>query len=104
VIGEEWGLLGTSAVVLLFAWLVAAVLAVAHRTREPFGRLLCVGVAAQIGGQALMNLGIATGLLPVTGLPLPLVSYGGSSVVATLLALGCVLDVHRRQTPVFFES
>jgi rod shape determining protein RodA len=104
IIGEEWGLLGTTAVVALYAWLLAAILGVAHRTREPFGRLVCVGVAALIGGQALMNLGIATGMLPVTGLPLPLVSYGGSSVVATILGLACVLDVARTRVTVFFES
>ena len=104
IVGEEWGLWGTSLVVALYAWLVGAILGVAHRTREPFGRMVCVGVAALIGGQALMNLGIATGLLPVTGLPLPLVSYGGSSIVATLLGVGCVLDVAREKVAVFFES
>ena len=76
----------------------------AYRTREPFGRLVCVGVAAQLGGQALMNLGIAAGLLPVTGVPLPLISYGGSSLVATLLGLACVVDVSRQRLAVFFES
>lgn len=104
IIGEEWGLMGTTAVVALYAWLLASILGVAHRTREPFGRMVCVGVAALIGGQALMNLGIATGMLPVTGLPLPLVSYGGSSVVATMLGLACVLDVARSRVTVFFES
>ncbi len=104
IVGEEWGLLGTTFVVLLYSALVGAILGVAHRTREPFGRLVCVGIAALIGGQALMNLGIATGLLPVTGLPLPLVSYGGSSTLSTLLGLGCVFDVARERVAVFFES
>jgi len=104
IIGEEWGLLGTTTVVLLYAWLVAAILAVGYRTREPFGRLLCVGVAALLGGQALVNLAIATGLLPVTGLTLPFVSYGGSSLVASLVGVCCVLDVARQRVDVFFES
>jgi len=104
IVGEEWGLLGATFVVGLYAWLVGGILAVAWRTREPFGRMVCVGVAGLIGGQALMNLGIATGMLPVTGLPLPLVSYGGSSVLATALALACVLDVSRRREHVFFEQ
>jgi len=103
-VGEEWGLFGTSLTVFLYVALVGGVLAVAWRTREPFGRLLCVGVAALIGSQALMNLGIATGMLPVTGLPLPLVSYGGSSIVSTLVGLACVMDVARQRTTVFFES
>ena len=104
VIGEEWGLSGTATVVLLYMALTAGILGVAHRTREPFGCLVCVGVASLIAGQAFMNLGIATGMLPVTGLPLPLVSYGGSSTLATALGLGCVLDVARRRTSVFFEQ
>jgi rod shape determining protein RodA len=104
IIGEEWGLFGSSLVLGLYAALLSAVLGVGYRTREPFGRLVCVGVAAMIGGQALMNLGIATGMLPVTGLPLPLVSYGGSSLVSTLLALACVADIARRRETVFFES
>ncbi len=104
ILGEEWGLAGTTLVLVLYACLVAAILGVAHRTREPFGRLVCVGVGALIGGQALMHLGINTGLLPVTGLPLPLVSYGGSSILAMLLGLGCVLDVAGRQKVVFFEQ
>ncbi|MFT7463697.1 MAG: rod shape determining protein RodA [Pseudohongiellaceae bacterium] len=104
VIGEEWGLAGTVTVVLLYMALTAGILGVAHRTREPYGRLVCVGVGSLIAGQAFMNLGIATGMLPVTGLPLPLVSYGGSSTLATSLGLGCVLDVARRRTSVFFEQ
>jgi rod shape determining protein RodA len=104
IIGEEWGLLGTSFVLLLYVALLGAILGVAHRTREPYGRLVCVGVAALIGGQALMNLGIATGLLPVTGLTLPLVSYGGSSILSTMIGLGLVLDVSRDPVAVFFES
>lgn len=104
VIGEEWGLVGGCVVVLLYMALTAGILGVAYRTREPYGRLVCVGVAGLIAGQAFMNLGIATGMLPVTGLPLPLVSYGGSSILATAMSLGCVLDVARRRTSVFFEQ
>ncbi|HZJ72652.1 MAG TPA: FtsW/RodA/SpoVE family cell cycle protein [Planctomycetota bacterium] len=104
IVGEEWGLLGTTTVVALYALLVSGILGVAYRTREPFGRLVCVGVAAQLGGQALMNLGIASGMLPVTGVPLPLLSYGGSSLVATLLGLACVVDISRQRLTVFFES
>ncbi len=104
VIGEEWGLVGTTTVVLLYACLIAAILGVGYRTREPFGRLVCVGVGALIGGQALMHLGINTGLLPVTGLTLPFVSYGGSSILSTWLGVAIVLDVARRRPVVFFEQ
>lgn len=104
VVGEEGGLVLSGLVLLLHVALLSAILGVAHRTREPFGRLVCVGVAALVGGQALMNVGIATALLPVTGLTLPLVSYGGSSMLSTCMALGCVLDVAARRTTVFFEQ
>lgn len=104
VVGEEFGLTGGLLVLLLHGALAAAILGVAYRTREPFGRLVCVGVATLMGGQALINVAIATGMLPVTGLTLPLVSYGGSSMLATLLALACVLDISRRRVDVFFEQ
>lgn len=104
IIGEEWGLAGTTVVLVLYASLIAAILGVAYRTREPFGRLACVGVGALIGGQALLHLGINTGLLPVTGLTLPFVSYGGSSILSTWIGVAIVLDVARRRPVVFFEQ
>lgn len=104
VLGEEFGLLGGLALLGLQLALTAAILAVAHRTREPFGRLVCVGIATLLGSQAIINMAIATGLLPVTGLTLPLVSYGGSSMLATLLGIACVLDIARRRVDVFFEQ
>ncbi|GJM20803.1 MAG: rod shape-determining protein RodA [Planctomycetota bacterium] len=104
VVGEEFGLAGGVLVLLLHGALAAAILGVAYRTREPFGRLVCVGVATLVGGQAMINVAIATGMLPVTGLTLPLVSYGGSSMLASLLALACVLDISRRRVDVFFEQ
>lgn len=104
ILAEEWGLVGSSGVLLLYACLIAGILGVAYRTREPFGRLACVGVGALIGGQALLHLGINTGLLPVTGLTLPFVSYGGSSILSTWMGVAIVLDVARRRSVVFFEQ
>ncbi len=93
VIGEEWGFVGATIILLLDFLLVALILGVARRTRDAFGRLICVGVATQFGFQVFLNTGVATGLLPVTGVTLPFLSSGGSSMIATYLALACVLSV-----------
>ncbi|WP_447973477.1 putative lipid II flippase FtsW [Nitrospira sp. Kam-Ns4a] len=95
LVGEELGLFGTSAIMLLFAMLVIKGLQIAGRAREPFGRHLAAGVTLLIGLQALINAGVVTGLLPTKGLTLPLVSYGGSSLLVTLLAIGMLLSVSR---------
>lgn len=96
VLGERFGLAGLACVLALYAVLVASGLRIAAATREPFGRLLSVGITALIGVQALVNSGMAVGLLPVTGLSLPLVSYGGSGLLANALAIGLLLNVGMR--------
>lgn len=93
VVGEEWGFLGSTALMSAYLLLVWLILQVARRTRDAFGRLLCVGVATQFGGQIFLNTGVATGLLPVTGVTLPFLSAGGSSIIASFLALAVVLSV-----------
>jgi cell division protein FtsW (lipid II flippase) len=96
VLIERFGLPGLAAVLVLYGLLVWRVAAVAAEAREPFGRLLAAGVAALVAVQVLMNAGVTVGLLPVTGLPLPLVSHGGSGLVAHCLALGLVINVAQR--------
>lgn len=96
VLVERFGLPGLATVLALYGLLVWRVAAVAVDTREPFGRLLAAGVAALLAVQVLMNAGVTVGLLPVTGLPLPLLSYGGSGLVAHCLALGLVINVALR--------
>lgn len=96
VVGERFGWLGIGAALGLYALLVGQSLRIAGQTREPFGRLVAAGVATLVGVQAVINSGMAVGLLPVTGLPLPLMSYGGSGLVAHALALGLVLNVSLR--------
>src|SRR5690606_10965480 len=81
VIGEESGFLGCVLVLGLITVLVLGLLAIAMRTRERFGRLVCVGVAAWLGAQSLFHVAVCGWLLPCTGLPLPLLSYGGSSAL-----------------------
>ena len=96
VLGERFGLPGLAVVLLLYGLIVWQTVAVAMATREPFGRLLAAGVAALLAVQVLINTGVTVGLLPVTGLPLPLVSYGGSGLLTHCLALGLVLNVALR--------
>jgi cell division protein FtsW len=95
IIGEELGLLGTLTVLLLFATLVYAGVRIAQRATDPFVRLAASGVTAWIGCQAVINIGAVVGMLPITGLPLPLVSYGGSALLITLLGLGMLLSFAR---------
>jgi rod shape determining protein RodA len=96
VIGEEGGFLAAAGLLLLLLGLVLVCLDVAARTREPFGRLVCVGVAALFTGQIIVNCGMTMGLMPVTGITLPFVSYGGSSLLTCFTALGLVANVAMR--------
>ncbi len=100
VIGEEWGFIGAVAVVLTFFALVVLSLRVAFRTREPFGRLVASAIAVGFAAQGLENFGMTVGLTPITGVPLPFVSFGGSSLVASYLALGLVLNIGYRRVRV----
>jgi len=93
VIGERYGLPGMGMVLALYLFLIGRVLMVAAATREPFGRLIAAGVAALFAVEVLINTGMTVGLLPITGLSLPLVSYGGSGLLAHALAVGLVLNV-----------
>lgn len=92
VIGEELGLVGTVVVLSLFVLLGFAGIRVAMRTREPFVRYAASGITIWLMIQAVINIGMVLGLLPVIGIPLPLISYGGSSLLVTLVALGILIN------------
>ncbi len=93
IVGEEIGLLGTMGLLLLFAFLAYRGYRISREAPDRFGSLLAAGITAAIVGQALMNMGVATGLLPVKGVPLPLVSFGGSSLVMTMIQVGILLNI-----------
>ena len=97
VLAEEWGLLGSVALILLFLVLILWGLNVAHGCREPFGTIVAVGITAMIFWQVFINIGMAMGLMPVVGVPLPFVSYGGSSVLTTAVGIGLLLNVSMRR-------
>jgi rod shape determining protein RodA len=103
VIGEELGLLGAIVLFALFTILLWRILRVAAIAQDPFGRLICVGVAIIIFLQTAVNIGVNLGVLPVTGLPLPFVSYGGSSLWTFLISLGLVESVAMRHKKLDFE-
>ena len=95
IIGEELGLMGTLAVLLLFGILLYRGIRIASSARDEFGRLLAVGIVSWIGYQALLNIGGITRTIPMTGIPLPFLSYGGSALISTLGAIGLLLSVSR---------
>jgi rod shape determining protein RodA len=97
VLAEEWGFLGSATLVLLFLILIFWGLTVAHGCREPFGTILAVGITAMIFWQAFINVGMSMGLMPVVGVPLPFISYGGSSVLITAISIGLLLNVSMRR-------
>jgi cell division protein FtsW len=99
ILGEELGLIGELVVLALFGGLLYAGIRIALRAPDRFGRLLAAGIVGWLGLQTLVNLGAVTGLLPVTGVPLPLVSFGGSSLVVTLAALGILVNIGRTRKP-----
>ena len=103
VIAEELGLLGAVVLFAIFLFLLWRILRVAAIAQYPFGRFICVGVAIFLFSQAAINVGVNLGLLPVTGLPLPFVSYGGSSLWTSLIALGLVESVAMRHKKLDFE-
>jgi cell division protein FtsW len=95
ILGEELGLIGEIVILALFGALIYAGIRIALRAPDAFGRLLAGGITAWLGLQALVNLGAVTGLLPITGVPLPFVSFGGSSLIVSLGAVGVLLSIGR---------
>ena len=99
IIGEELGLVGAAGVLGLFAGLLYLGLRIAYRAPHGFRRTIALGITAWLIGQALVNVGAVVGLLPITGVTLPLVSVGGSSLVLTLVALGILVALSRSPVP-----
>jgi cell division protein FtsW len=95
VIAEETGLVGTVLIVMLFAAVLWRGIVISAGAQDNFGRLLAVGLTLMVVVQAFINLGVVTGALPTTGIPLPFISYGGSSLLANMTAAGIVLNVSR---------
>lgn len=93
IIGEELGLIGSLFVVVLYLVFAIAGMSLCLRTKNQLGKLLAVGITIYIVGQALINISVVSGLLPVTGVPLPLISTGGSSLITSLVSIGILLNI-----------
>jgi rod shape determining protein RodA len=97
VVGEEFGFVGTSVVVVLFAVLVWRALRIAAGAKDVFGTLVAGGIAGMLTLQVFVNVGMTIGIMPVTGLPLPFVSYGGTSLIVWFTMIGLLLNIHMRR-------
>ena len=105
VISEEMGFIVSSSVILLFVILLIRIINVAKTSSDPFGELICTGVFAMIFAHFLENVGMSMGLLPITGIPLPFISYGGSSMLTNMIAIGLVMSVaSRRKHNIFSDN
>ena len=93
IIGEELGLVGLLVLIALYVVLAWTIFRIALNSREPYGKLLAAGIGSAIGVQAAVNIGAALGVLPLTGVPLPLVSFGGTSLVVVLAGVGIVANI-----------
>ena len=98
VAGEELGLVGAGVLIALLGIVIWRALAIARHTDDVFGRVAAAGIACWFGFQAFQNVGMCLGIMPVTGVPLPFVSYGGSSMFAGMLAIGLLQNIHLRST------
>jgi cell division protein FtsW len=93
VIGEEFGLVGVTIIVLLYGLIVWRGIAIARQTTDPFGALLSFGLTTAIALQVCINMGVTLGLLPTKGLTLPFLSYGGTSLVLNMAAVGVLMNI-----------
>jgi rod shape determining protein RodA len=96
VAGEELGFLGCGFILILYLIVLMRAFGIARKSNDPYGRLVCTGVIAWFAFQAFENIGMTLGMMPMTGVPLPFVSYGGSSMFATMIGFGLLQNVHAR--------
>jgi rod shape determining protein RodA len=97
VVGEEFGFVGAIFVLMLFALLIWRAVRIALLAKDPFGTYLAAGIASMLAIQVFVNVGMTLGIMPITGIPLPFVSYGGSSFLTNCAAVGLLLNVHMRR-------
>jgi rod shape determining protein RodA len=96
-VGEQLGFIGSAALLGMFAFLIWRALRIAAMSRDMFGTLLATGIAALWAFQVFVNVGMTMGIMPITGIPLPFISYGGSSLITNYIAVGLLLNVHMRR-------
>jgi rod shape determining protein RodA len=97
VLAEEWGFLGTTVLLFLFFMLIFLGLKIAHGSKDPFGTMLAFGITSMIFFHVFINIGMVMGLMPVVGVPLPLISYGGSSMMTIMVSIGLLISISIRR-------
>ncbi len=102
VVGEELGFIGALALLGLFFLLIYRFINIAINAKDNFGYLICAGIASMVIFHVVVNIGMTTGIMPVTGIPLPMFSYGGSSMITNLAAIGLVLNINMRRQKIIF--
>ena len=100
VIGEQFGFVGASSLLVLYALLLWRAIRIAMLSKDKFGTYLAAGLASMFAIQMFVNIGMTVGIMPITGIPLPFVSYGGSSLIASYIAVGLLLNIHMRRLTV----
>jgi rod shape determining protein RodA len=104
VIGEEWGFIGSIALLVLYALLLAMALLSLSSARDRYGVLVAAGITAMFAFHILINIGMTIGIMPITGIPLPFISYGGSSLITCLMAVGVLLNIHLQRDKMTFDD
>jgi rod shape determining protein RodA len=104
VIGEEWGFIGSVALLVLYALLLAMALLSLSSARDRYGVLVAAGITAMFAFHILINVGMTIGIMPITGIPLPFISYGGSSLITCLMAVGVLLNIHLQRDKISFDD
>ncbi|MDS0528022.1 rod shape-determining protein RodA [Clostridium sp. SHJSY1] len=101
-IGEQWGFIGAIILLLLYGMLIARMIAIARNTKDKFASAVCIGLVSYFLFAITQNIGMTIRLLPITGITLPLISYGGSSLLTTIVAIGLVLNIGMRKKKIHF--
>ncbi|GAA0109980.1 MULTISPECIES: rod shape-determining protein RodA [Clostridium] len=101
-IGEQWGLAGAAFLLLLYGLLISKMISIGRTAKDTFGSIICVGLVAYFLFALLQNIGMTIGLMPITGITLPLLSYGGTSLLTTVMSIGLVLNVGMRRKKIYF--
>jgi rod shape determining protein RodA len=97
VLAEEWGLIGSAVLLLIYLFMILWGLNIAKSSKDRFGSMVAVGIVTIVFWQVVINVGMVTGLLPVVGIPLLLFSYGGSSLISTMAAMGILMNISMRR-------
>ncbi|MDP4088012.1 MAG: FtsW/RodA/SpoVE family cell cycle protein, partial [Bacillota bacterium] len=102
VVGEEWGLIGAAVLIVLYSVLLYKIIKIARNSRDTLGSMICAGAAVSLLFSVLQNIGMTIGIMPIAGITLPFMSYGGSSILTNFITIGLVLNIGMRRSKINF--